>query len=233
MLSFTHAKYIRGIFIILPNARPAFSLFFFSFFLILFPSAFPASQVVGQTIPVLPFCGLLFWCFFQFTNSHLISLRAARWPVLLTQGLLGSCCGDVFPRAGSGIFISSLCYLCSSKQGQGEARTLLRRGLGWNCTQMSFDKCWKEDLAERSGVLICWEPLASACVHAFSFCFLPLPPEPWRTCCCSHASCQQWHLLSVAIKNLNVNILALKWMEKYLSLSGNHSSNKRLARQGP
>lgn len=61
----------------------------------------------------------------------------------------------------------------------------------------------------------------------------PWPPELGCTCCCSYASWQQWHLLSVAIKNLNVNIFALKWMEKYLSLSGNHSSNKRLARQGP
>lgn len=133
------------------------------------------------------------------------------------------------------LFALSLCRLHSAKEGQGNARALLRRELGPNYKQMFFDKYWGEGIWLRDRCFHLWRTFSQRPpVRALQFLFLPpLCPQSQGIPAVAQASCSQWHLLSVAIKNLNVNIFALKWMEKYLSLSGNHSSNKRLARQGP
>lgn len=189
------------------------------------------------------FCRWFFRCCFHFVFSHLQSFEAKSRPALVVWGLLGSGdaggegagvspCGWELLTADLDLAFTHLCCLCSSKSGQGNTRALLRREQGWNYKQMFFDNAEERGPGPETAAFTCWEPLASASVH-FSLTRFPGPPEPRCTCCCSPASCQQWHLLSVATEHLNVNIFALKWMEKYLSLSGNHSSNKRLARQGP
>lgn len=186
------------------------------------------------------FCRWFFRCFFYFVFSYLqswevsiFSVRSAEIMEFRVQRekmfppLVGNC---TLPTSTL-LLISAVCAVLSLvKVTQGRFSEETRGETANRCSLITVEERGSGPETRSLHLVRAFSQCMRVC---FTFILSWVSPEPRHTCCCSQVSCQQWHLLSVAIEHLNVNIFALKWMEKYLSLSGNHSSNKRLARQGP